>query len=577
MGARDDSDLERLNRRLRPLGLEVTVDDIGGRGRCLRATRDFARGELALSSAAFASHLLSSHLTARCAGCFERSARLQRCASCRRTAYCSRACQRRDWIAGHRRECGAVASLDRTVPCAEVDEMILVSRVAHRALIRRDERERDDDDETPEEHPAEPLKNHHAEPLRPSVADVHAMHRWFRRSTRAGANEGAHIATRVHEGARRDAPRPERDRDEEDAVSAAETVRRARSVGLLPETSERIDDDDEEDEWEDDARADAEDARARTATRSSRRNDFAVMDPLLVPLAAASYPLGALLNHSCDPNCVVSYRSRAPSVPGDAGDAGDAGDGGVPGGEWIQEFRCARRVSRGEELTHAYVDASTPPVERREALSRRYGFVCDCARCPEGAEGVPRGCPPSSRGCRPGERDSPRFSALLGARRLLDEAAAAEALDDERRLADAATALLDPLVHDVEGAEGTEGAEGGVPHPALTWRVRSLELALNAAMLAGDWSAAAERGARLVEDRVRAYGTRWHPRVALDLVTLGSARRERDDGWGDDSDSAGAVSAIRDATDVLRVVAGAKSKLGAETEAMLAEARAEGR
>ena len=70
MGARDDSDLERLNRRLRPLGLEVTVDDIGGRGRCLRATRTSARGELALSSAAFASHLLSSHLTARCAGCF---------------------------------------------------------------------------------------------------------------------------------------------------------------------------------------------------------------------------------------------------------------------------------------------------------------------------------------------------------------------------------------------------------------------------------------------------------------------------------------------------------------------------
>ena len=42
-------------------------------------------------------------------------------------------------------------------------------------------------------------------------------------------------------------------------------------------------------------------------------------------------------------------------------------------------------------------------------------------------------------------------------------------------------------------------------------------------------------------------------------------------------DTAGAVSAIRDATDVLRVVAGAKSKLGAETEAMLAEARAEGK
>ena len=554
MGARDDSDLERLNRRLRPLGLEVTVDDIGGRGRCLRATRDFAQGELALSSTAFASHLLSSHLTARCAGCFERSARLQRCASCRRTAYCSRACQRRDWIAGHRRECGAVASLDRTVPSAEVDEMILVSRVAHRALIRRDERERHDDDETPEDHPAEPL--------RPSVADVHAMHRWFRRSTRSRANEGAHAAP---DGARdpyADATDPERNGDGEDAVSAAETVRRARSVGLLPETSELMDDVEADDADED---------AAATTTRSSRRNDFAVMDPLLVPLAAASYPLGALLNHSCDPNCVVSYRLRAPSVPGNVpGDVpGDAGDGGVPGGEWIQEFRCARDVKSGEELRHAYVDASTPPLERREALSRRYGFVCDCARCPKGAH-PSRGCPPSSPGCPPGERDD----ALLRARRLLDEAAAAEALDDERRLAEAATALLDPLVHTAEGAEG---AEGGVPCPALTWRVRSLELARNAAMLAGDWSAAAERGARLVDDRVRACGTRWHPRVGLDLVTLGSALRERDGGWGDDSDSAGAVSAIRDASDVLRVTSGAGSRLHAETEAMLAEARAAGK
>ena len=83
MGARDDSDLERLNRRLRPLGLEVTVDDIGGRGRCLRATRDFARGELALSSAAFASHLLSSHLTARCAGA---SSGARVCSDARRVA-----------------------------------------------------------------------------------------------------------------------------------------------------------------------------------------------------------------------------------------------------------------------------------------------------------------------------------------------------------------------------------------------------------------------------------------------------------------------------------------------------------
>ena len=235
--------------------------------------------------------------------------------------------------------------------------MILVSRVAHRALIRRDERERDDDDETPEEHPAELLKNHHAEPLRPSVADVHAMHRWFRRSTRAGANEGAHIATRVHEGAPRRA-RPERDRDEEDAVSAAETVRRARSVGLLPETSERIDDDDEEDEWEDDARADAEDARARTATRSSRRNDFAVMDPLLVPLAAAAVPPRRVTQPQLRSELrgVVSF-ARAERPRGRRGRRGRGRPRrGVDPGISMRATRVA-----GEELTHAYVDARPRP------------------------------------------------------------------------------------------------------------------------------------------------------------------------------------------------------------------------
>ena len=102
-----------------------------------------------------------------------------------------------------------------------------------------------------------------------------------------------------------------------------------------------------------------------------------IMDPLLVPVAAACYPLGALLNHSCYPNCVVSYhhRRRSPSSraavvvaddggggggDGGGGGGGDGEEGGAPGG-WIQEFRCARRVSAGEELCHAYVDASSPP------------------------------------------------------------------------------------------------------------------------------------------------------------------------------------------------------------------------
>ena len=37
-------------------------------------------------------------------------------------------------------------------------------------------------------------------------------------------------------------------------------------------------------------------------------NNFSVTNSLVVSVAAACVPIGALLNHSCDPNCVVTYR-----------------------------------------------------------------------------------------------------------------------------------------------------------------------------------------------------------------------------------------------------------------------------
>ena len=36
-------------------------------------------------------------------------------------------------------------------------------------------------------------------------------------------------------------------------------------------------------------------------------NNFGITDDLLLPIGAGVYPNGALLNHSCDPNCVITY------------------------------------------------------------------------------------------------------------------------------------------------------------------------------------------------------------------------------------------------------------------------------
>ena len=39
-------------------------------------------------------------------------------------------------------------------------------------------------------------------------------------------------------------------------------------------------------------------------------NDFDVFDEQLQPWAHGTYPIGALLNHSCEPNCVVTFIKR---------------------------------------------------------------------------------------------------------------------------------------------------------------------------------------------------------------------------------------------------------------------------
>jgi SET and MYND domain-containing protein len=133
----------------------------------------------------------------------------------------------------------------------------------------------------------------------------------------------------------------------------------ARAVGLVPKS--------------------VTDAAARAEIARSRVNDFFIQrwtggDP--EPIAAAVFPLGALLNHSCAPTCVASYRLD------------ESANRAFP--TWVQEFRCcAETVRAGDELTHAYVDASDWANHRRLALLDRYGFVCDCARCPKDELGAP--------------------------------------------------------------------------------------------------------------------------------------------------------------------------------------------
>ncbi|KAG7357518.1 SET methyltransferase domain containing protein [Nitzschia inconspicua] len=93
-----------------------------------------------------------------------------------------------------------------------------------------------------------------------------------------------------------------------------------------------------------------------------RCNNFGITDSLVRVCASGVYPLGALLNHSCTPNCLLRYvfgKHRSPYM----------------------QVVAARDIQQGEELTHSYTELVVPTNSRRAKLKSLYGFNCQCPRC----------------------------------------------------------------------------------------------------------------------------------------------------------------------------------------------------
>lgn len=92
-------------------------------------------------------------------------------------------------------------------------------------------------------------------------------------------------------------------------------------------------------------------------------NNFAISDPLLIPIADGVFPFAALLNHSCAPNVVANYELEQGSAP-------------------VMSFLTLRDIQAGEELAHSYVDVFQGSKARAHALEH-YAFTCHCVRCSE--------------------------------------------------------------------------------------------------------------------------------------------------------------------------------------------------
>ena len=379
-------------------------------------------GTLVLCEPAAAAVLRRERWHIHCLSCWTRlptGAPRLRCSRCRLAHFCDARCQARAWKAAHRAECAAFANLARAAAAAELDSGYVA--LAEDALL---------------------------------VGRL--VRRW------ASLDEQARGAL----GALCEAPAPR--------LAQAELVARtAADAGLLdlPPTGgpPRV--------------ADGSSfALAAQLARAFDANNFGVLAPLGGGvLGAASFPLSAILNHSCEPTCALAHDLEAGSET-----------------DVRQAVRTIVPVRAGCELTHAYVDTSLGAARRRQLLRTGWGFECACARCAAADAGDP------------GER-------ALDAPNVHDAAA-------ERSLADASRAHAAAIACD-EPAE-----ERALLHRALRLRrqhlapqhahVRELHAALLACELAdGNRRAARAHADELVRSARIAFGARPCASFAMLLLT----------------------------------------------------------
>uniref|UniRef100_A0AAX7UNU8 [histone H3]-lysine(4) N-trimethyltransferase n=1 Tax=Astatotilapia calliptera TaxID=8154 RepID=A0AAX7UNU8_ASTCA len=86
-------------------------------------------------------------------------------------------------------------------------------------------------------------------------------------------------------------------------------------------------------------------------------NGFTIEDDELSHLGTAVYPDMALINHSCLPSVIVTYKGTS------------------------AEVRAVQDMKPGDEVLISYIDLLYPTDDRNNRLRESYYFLCDCQEC----------------------------------------------------------------------------------------------------------------------------------------------------------------------------------------------------
>jgi hypothetical protein len=91
-------------------------------------------------------------------------------------------------------------------------------------------------------------------------------------------------------------------------------------------------------------------------------NNFVISNDELFPIGYGTFPIGALFNHSCYPNCIILYRNGQ------------------------QIVKAINDIPPGKEICVSYCDGALLKEERRKLLKVQHFFDCVCEKCLAGED-----------------------------------------------------------------------------------------------------------------------------------------------------------------------------------------------
>ncbi|KAL6062168.1 SET domain-containing protein [Balamuthia mandrillaris] len=279
------------------------------KGREVRANRSFSKGQTLLVLEPYVHTLNTDHLLRCCHWCLRgkdnvggpdsRPLSLRRCSGCKYRRYCSVDCQRKDWEGLHRSECNILQSIGtpQHVPPAP---LLLLWRL----LLLREKARRTGKKNAFCQYDLVQSLHSHQEDYSSERKEQLAM---------MAAMACKHLSA---------ASSPSSYSSGEEGYASREGI--AYALDLLCMLS---------------------------------CNCFTISTDEMNTVGVGLYPQAALINHSCQPNCVSLFVGAS------------------------FHLRSIVDINEGDEITLNYVHIGDPTEQRRKALRETFFFECQCTRC----------------------------------------------------------------------------------------------------------------------------------------------------------------------------------------------------